>query len=350
VIWVGWRQFRGQAVAAAAVVVAVAILLGITGYHLANLFSAYQANLHSCTALTCQGYQARVLTAYPRVRLVGTLLIAVPAVIGMFWGAPLVAREIETGTYRLAWTQSVTRHRWMLTKLALVGLASVVTTGLLSLAMTWWARPFDIINANHLTPGIFDQRGVVPMGYAAFAFALGVMCGLLIKRSLPAMAATLAGFIAVRAVIEFVIRPHLFAPLHKFFLLTPAAGVGIQLKNGVLSIQSAGASIHGGWVTGTSIVDAAGQPPSSAFLHRACAAVLSLPPPGGSSPRSQAPPGAQQAFTSCVRTVGARYHEVVAYQPNSRFWEFQWTELGIFLALALILGGACVALIGRRPA
>ena len=53
-----------------------------------------------------------------------TLVLVVPALIGMFWGAPLIAHELETGTFRLAWTQSVSRRRWLLVKMGLVGLAA----------------------------------------------------------------------------------------------------------------------------------------------------------------------------------------------------------------------------------
>ena len=66
-----------------------------------------------------------------------------PALIGLFWGAPLIARELETGTYRLAWNQSVTRSRWTLAKLGIGGLASVAVAGLLSLMITWWASPIN---------------------------------------------------------------------------------------------------------------------------------------------------------------------------------------------------------------
>ena len=108
-------------------------------------------------------------------------MIVVPGVIGVFWGAPLVARELETGTYRLAWTQSVTRARWIAVKLGVVGLASMAAAGLLSLMVTWWSSPIDRVNMTLYTS--FDQRGIVPIGYAAFAFALGVLAGVLIRRT-----------------------------------------------------------------------------------------------------------------------------------------------------------------------
>jgi hypothetical protein len=89
-------------------------------------------------------------------------------------GAPLVAREFETGTYRLAWTQT-TRTRWIAIKLAAIGLAGVVLTAILSLIVTWWSGPLDAVT---MTPySSFDQRDLVPLGYAAFAFVIGVAAG-----------------------------------------------------------------------------------------------------------------------------------------------------------------------------
>ena len=126
------------------------------------------------------------------------LVLIVPVVIGMFWGAPLVARELETGTFRLAWTQSVTRLRWLLVKLGLVGLASAVVGGLLSLMVSWWFSPIDKVSANRFSPAAFGMHGFVPAGYALFAFVLGATVGVLFRRTLPAMAVTLVGFIAAR--------------------------------------------------------------------------------------------------------------------------------------------------------
>src|SRR5207247_399934 len=91
-----------------------------------------------------------------------------PALIGIFWGAPLLTRELETGTYRVAWTQSVTRSRWLLTKLGLVGLATVTVAGLLMLTITWWYRALDSVGTNQYS--VFDSRDIAPIGYAAFAF------------------------------------------------------------------------------------------------------------------------------------------------------------------------------------
>lgn len=111
-------------------------------------------------------------------------IIVLPGLLGIFWGAALIARELETGTFRFAWTQGITRTRWMAVKLGVAGLASMAVTGLLSLLVTWWSSPLDTVSADPF--GTFDERGLAPVGYAAFAFALGVTAGFSsAARSLP---------------------------------------------------------------------------------------------------------------------------------------------------------------------
>ena len=46
------------------------------------------------------------------------------------------------------------------------------------------------LNQNQFTQGSFDIQGIVPIGYAVFAVALGIAAGALIGRSLPALAVT----------------------------------------------------------------------------------------------------------------------------------------------------------------
>jgi hypothetical protein len=138
-----------------------------------------------------------------------TLVTAVPGLIGIFCGAPLMAREFETGTFRLAWTQGISRTRWLAVKLGVVGALSIIVAGLLSLIVTWWSGPFDQANQIRITPSVFHESGVVPVGYAAFAFALGATAGLLIRRTPPAMAVTVVIFAAVQFAVPLWVRPHL---------------------------------------------------------------------------------------------------------------------------------------------
>jgi len=183
-IWLTWRQFRVQTLVAAGALALLALAFAVTGPQLVHLYDTTVATCraqHDCQiAMNALGSKDNLLQDLARL-----VMLVVPALIGIFWGAPLIARELEAGTQRLAWTQSVTRGRWVAVKLGLVGLASMATAGLLSLMVTWWSSPFDRIGAGRLDPAIFGERGIAPVGYAAFAFALGVTAGMLIRRTVP---------------------------------------------------------------------------------------------------------------------------------------------------------------------
>ena len=193
-----WLRFRTQALVAFGVLAVLAVVLVVTGIRLAH---AYDAAVAACKL---HGDCASALSLFPSNGYLTAsnelhpLVIAIPCVLGMFWGAPLAAREFETGTFRLAWTQGSTRIRWLAVKLAVVGAASVAVAGLLSLMVTWWSSPIAAAQMGvRLDPGIFAEGGIAPVGYAAFAFAFGVTAGLLSRRTLPAMAVTLGIFVAV---------------------------------------------------------------------------------------------------------------------------------------------------------
>jgi ABC-type transport system involved in multi-copper enzyme maturation permease subunit len=199
------RQFRTQALVALGGLLVVAIVVLVTHSHLLHMFGESATN-------TPPGSYDHIVSFLERA--LGFVVLAVPALIGVFWGAPLVARELETGTFRVAWTQSVTRTRWLAVKLGLVGVASMIVAGLFSLMVTWWSRPADSASLNRFDANIFGQRGITPMGYALFAFTLGVIAGMLIRRIQPAMVTTLVAFIATRLAVTFWARPHLWPPAH----------------------------------------------------------------------------------------------------------------------------------------
>jgi hypothetical protein len=258
-------------------------------------------------------------------------MLAGPALIGIFWGAPLIARELEAGTQRLAWMQSVTRFRWLAVKLSLAGLVSMAAAGLLSLMVTWWSSPFDRIGMNRLDPTIFSERGIVPVGYAAFAFALGVTAGLLIRRTVPAMAVTLAVFAAVQAGFELKIRFHLIPPVR----VASALNMAWVTETGTAGTAGRGSlfigiqpNLPGAWINSSQVTTAAGS--------------TSLGPPVSAC-------GPNATYRACTAAI-ARMHlrQVIVYQPGSRFWALQWYETAIYLALALALAGFCVWWVRRR--
>jgi hypothetical protein len=345
--WLTWRQFRAQALAAAAALAVLAIVLVITGLRLAHLYGASgipACQVHGDCAALVNNFTNQVRASATDTALsdlgIGLLLVT-PAIIGVFWGAPLITREIETGTFRLAWNQSVTRTRWLAVKLGLIGLASMATAGLLSLMVTWWASPIDRVAGlpagrngtpafDRFAPVLFATRGITPIGYAAFAFALGVTAGVLIRRTVPAMATTLAIFAAVAIVMPLWIRPHLVAPAQVSTVLT-SASIDEWSTSGNGSHMSVGGtfSLPGAWVLSKQALTPAGQ----VFTGPAPHACMSSSSTG----------------SACLASL-TRLHlrQQVTYQPASRYWAFQWYETAIFAVLALALAGFCTWWIRRR--
>ncbi|MGH9092437.1 MAG: ABC transporter permease, partial [Acidimicrobiales bacterium] len=267
-IRLAWRQFHTEAAVGIGALVVVAVVLAVTGPHLVDVYRASPSQVTTTDA----GLQSALMA----------VLLVAPALIGIFFGAPLIARELETGTFRLAWTQGVTRARWLTVKLALVGLVSSVLAGGLGLMVAWWANPINVVSQNRFSPSLFGIFGIVPFGYALFAFALGVTTGLLFRRTLPAMATTLAAFVGVRFAVTFWIRPHFESPLTKSLKLGPNAFGGFVMTPSGVKVAAPNLTVPNGWVLSTSILDKAGNPPTSAFLHNVCPGVVA-PHQGGSS-------------------------------------------------------------------
>ena len=334
-IWLAWRQFRLQAAIALFALVLVAVFLAVTGAHLRDLYDA--SGITTCRAHgDCAALESLFL-AHDKVlrNLLGPSLLAVPALLGLFWGAPLLARELESGTYRLAWTQSIPRTRWLAVKVTLVGVASIAVAELFSLMVSWWFSPVDKVSLNRFTPGIFDQRGIVAIGYAAFAVALGVSAGALIRKTLPAMATTLIGFVAVRLFITYLVRPHLVSPNHLSAPLGSVPDVGFAAAPAGTTLMAGSPNVPNAWIQSNQIVNAAGQAPSGQYVHRFlqlhCPSIVETPS-AGSRP-------APAAFKECIAQLSTSFHEAVTYQPASNYWPFQAYETLIFLGLALVLIG-----------
>ena len=253
----------------------------------------------------------------------GVAALAVPGLIGMFWGAPLAARELETGTFRLAWTQSVTRARWLAAKLGIAGVAAIVTGELFSLMVAWWSSPIHKANAGYteFTAGSFHS-GVAPVGYAAFAFALGVTAGIFIRRTLPAMAVTLAVFTAVIIAFPIWVRPLLIPPVRTASALSLASvAVTGSTSDGHLILTTNTATVlPGAWIISSQVTTPDGRAASSEPAT-----------PCGT------PSASAQACNDYIESL--HFRQTVTYQPASRYWAFQWVETAIYLALALALAG-----------
>src|SRR5580704_14156699 len=232
--WLVWRQHRIQLFVGAALLAAFAVLIVITGMQVADQYHTAQA---ACAAgHGCQHPGGLFLGSHA----VGFLIISTlgaPALVGLFVGAPLVAAEAEAGTTQFAWMQSITRRRWLTVKIGWLLLAAAVWGGVISALVTWWEGPNNALQLDMFNPGRFDIMGIVPVAYSLFAVALGIAAGALLRRMLPAMAITLAGFVAVRMVVALWLRPHYLSAVTVFYRassgFTPP-GAYWQIASGVL--------------------------------------------------------------------------------------------------------------------
>jgi hypothetical protein len=330
--WFTWRQFRTQTWITVGALAVIAIVLAISGHNIADLWtSSGAAACHSnCgTAISTFLNQVTGSGLDDKVQSFSVgLLYVVPALIGIFWGAPLIARELESGTHRLAFNQSITRTRWLATKLAIVGAASAATAGLLGWAVTAWAHHIDHATGNMVKPLYFGARGIVPIGYALFAFVLGVTMGMLIRRTVPAMAATLAIYIAAVVSMPLWIRAHLAPAVHTTTPLDLSRIDRLMLKpRGAMEVVS-GVTPHGAWVLTNTSITSAGQIFTGPANPQYCG---------------------DEAPDACLNWIGSLgLRQDITYQPASHFWPLQLAESGIFIAAAVLLSAFCFWWTRRR--
>jgi hypothetical protein len=308
VTWLTWRQHRGEALALTLLVAAIGVILLVLGLPMHDLFPLGAAH---CAVPpldnACRSALTRLQQDYGYAQSMLILLNLVPFAIGAFLGAPLLARELEAGTWQLAWTQAVPRMRWLVVKLSALGLLTVVLTAAFSSLATWYRRPLDL-RFGRFQIDSFDVSGIVPVAYALFAFALATATGVLLRRSLPALGATLVAFVAVRVAVAGWLRPHFRTPITLIEAIPAGSG---YVREGTANIQDG--------ILDQGISDAAGNRLSdlaaSIVEHKALDA--------GVEP------------TTYLHDHG--FHRWVIYQPADRFWAFQFIETGIFVGLTAIL-------------
>jgi hypothetical protein len=325
--WLVWRQHRIQFLVGAALLAALAVLLVITGMQMA---SQYHSALVACTANhSCANLGSTLFLGSHAVGFLVIMTLGAPVLVGLFWGAPLVAAEAEAGTTQFAWMQSVTRRRWVAVKIGWMLLAAAVWGGVISALVTWWEGPNNAEQLNAFDPGRFDIMGIVPVAYSLFAMALGIAAGTLLRRVLPAIAVTLAGFIAVRTVIALLLRPHYMSPVTMYYKVTS----GFTPPGSFWKIASGAVGPNGLAIDQNTNGNVVNGVPAN-YLPASCVQQIRgafTPPP------------------SCTRAL-AHFHGFLTYQPADRYWTFQGIETGIFLVLAAALIAVSAAVLLRRDA
>jgi hypothetical protein len=327
-----WRQYRLQWAIALALLAAFAAVELTTGLKMASQW-------HSFLSVCSTSPQAGPFDSCAEGggRFIGVLgndlrvlSPAVPLVIGILWGAPLVAHEMETGTTQFAWTQGITRNRWLLVKVGMLLLTSALVAGAVSGLITWWSGPVNAMRGDQFSGNFFDTQGITPIGYAVFATALGIAAGALLRRTIAAIAVTFGGFIGVRLFFDLEVRQHLMPAVTTITSMTSTwspSGIAWVLNSGALT--STGAVAGGNGFNGQQVN---GVPISA--MPAACVKLIPAISPGKGAFAAQGshPLG---AVMSCLQSAGFR--QFVTYQPAWRYWPFQGIETGIYLLLAAAL-------------
>ena len=308
--WVTWRQHRAALAGVGAFLGALALYLWLTGL---QIHHAYASACQSASPLACNlSFAGRYAVT---VNIVRVFLQAVPALIGAFAGAPLLAREMETGSFRFAWTQAFGRWRWALAKLVLLAVAVAAAAGAFTVLFSWYASPF--FAAGYAIPfatDVFDTLGVAFAAWTLAAFSIGALAGMLIRRTVPAIAATLAVYAGLALAAALWLREHYMTALLTSKLNLPGSAWLVNqwyAKDGKFAFPAVGSQL-------------------AAVLTRLC-------------------PGSFRGNVSPARCLTQHGYTLwTSYQPGSRFWPFQWIEGGWLLALSVLLIAASIWLVRRR--
>jgi hypothetical protein len=333
--WVVWRQHRYQAYFAAAALAAFAVLMLVTGLQMA---SQYHSDLTLCAASHSCGNLANTLNLEaPGLSAIVTLTVVVPCLLGVFWGGPLVAREFETGTNRFVWMQGISRRGWLAAKVGWALVAAAAWGGAVSALVTWWSSPVNSLEHQNFQPSQFDIQGIVPIGYAVFAVALGITAGALIRRTLPAMAVTLGVFTFLRLLVSEDFRSHYLTPVTKTISFLPHPVLTLLPKGSYWLVSSGlvgpGGPVPSGRLGNGPNLNFGGVTISVSEMPTTCRALMF---------------GNPGKLASCL--AGHGYHGLLSYQPADRYWAFQGIETGIFVVLAAALIAVTAIVVLRRDA
>jgi hypothetical protein len=299
-VWVSWRQYRLSAAGTLAFLGVLALYLLIMGLRMRGA----EAAANACTPTTPSNICHAALNLFNNdyhnaAEITAAILNGVPVLAGVFAGGPILARELESGTFRFAWTQGAGRTRWALVRLALPAVTVAAVAAAFSQLFGWYFAPFFAAGqASSFAPQYFDLTGIAFAGWALTAFAIGALAGAFIRRVVPAMAAGMAASAGLLLVTVFYLRPHYLAPLS-------------TRPNGTAPSSS---WIISQWWTG---------------------------------PNGQRITNLDQII-QLIQGPHRGYSEWTIYQPDTRYWLFQFIEGGWLLALSLLLIGATIWLVRRR--
>jgi hypothetical protein len=306
-LWTGWRLQRTETLIAAGIVALIAVLLVPTGIQIANAYS--NDGLAACASFQSSAACGNAIGSFTQKwsSLVGlvTWLTLVPGLIGVLLAAPFLL-DLENGTYRLAWTQSITRRRWLAGKLGLAVACSLAAGLILILLMTWWHTPWVHLQGRMQSPN-YDFEGTVILGYGLFALGLAVAMGAVWRRAVPALMVAFGGYFAARIFVDTWLRQHFVSPV-----------------SATWKASLNGPNLDKDWVLS--------EGPSNRLGH-----YIGQSSGGGIGGTLAVPDKCLRAIGTIAKPCRPSGWIHAVYQPGSHFWALQGVETALFGGIGLAL-------------
>lgn len=344
--WVAWRQQRTPILVLAALAAGLAAWLVVSGLNLRSALAAI-ARAH-CQSPPAAFSQA-CLPLYERASSYGpdwlNGLVALPVVAAVFVAAPLFARGYETGSIRFAVTQGVRRARWAVPQLLVPAVAGVVICVVPALAGAWHSRQLDgsvIAGRWRWGPVSFNITPLVLPCWLLLGLSAGTLAAVALRRTVPAMAATLAGAAVVAYAIEhWSLLPDVLLRIGPRLtrlaapMWTYCSGRACSFGDPADQAYGTGATMHGWFTYGSHVLTTA---QTNALATRIPSKMIAAENPAAK------PAG-------LARWLAARHYTYwISYQPGSRYWIFQGTQAALLIALAVALAALALWLLRRRSA
>jgi hypothetical protein len=327
-VWVVWRRYRFTLAGTAGILAVLAADLVITGVRTRSAYAAVLACAPNNSAQCRFGF-VNFHGTYAQVGLVGVILVFLPGLVGAFAGAPILARELETGTFRYTWTQGVGRMRWAIAVLVPGAVGVAVIIGAFGILVSWQQQPLvdsGMVQRMHSTN--FSVTGIACAGWGLLGFGLGVLAGLLWRRVLPAVVTAFAAWFGLAFLAANVLRP----------------GYQSALTTTSLNLADTDLPVSQWWTKGGATV-------TDAQINSALQAVgVQIDNSGGPIQAAASSGGSGGSVDPVQYLLQHGYLQVTSYQPDSRFWTFQWIEFGWLTALTILTLGATLWLLRRRSA
>jgi ABC-type transport system involved in multi-copper enzyme maturation permease subunit len=335
--WTAWRQQRSLVITMTTVAVVAAILLIFMGKHESEVWRSFLANpckgnadVSAANQNVCGVRLQKVVSAgrFNKIAMIFGVLLG--PFFGSILGVNAVARELEVGTTRLAWTQSLSRPRWLASKFSVNVTILLVIFVPLCLIYDWWNAAAHY--GARISPLAFPIAGFLPLAYSLVAFSLAVLLGLFLRRAGWSLATGLLLTAVVVLVVEIGIRPILVSP--QFVVVSSSE---ISLGSSIGFYSEGGVPLNS-WGRGNGYAPKGTKSTPSAQTLIVYSNKMNQ---CMSTPRGHTPSGSEYCVTHLhVENVGL-------YVPGSDFWNLQFSEFAIYFGFALLLTAGSVIKVRR---